>query len=90
MKEIEKDTITGIDYRDYECSNCGHTEWKNNGPALWRVISDAREEEETHRRASQSAPSQFSSPKGEKALDPVARKGFWSWLDRMRKKRNAP
>jgi hypothetical protein len=46
MDLTEKDTSSGRDIREYKCSRCGHTDWEVRGPALWKILSDDREETE--------------------------------------------
>lgn len=46
MDQIEKTTFSGRDMREYQCRKCGKTSIEDHGPALWQILSDAREEEE--------------------------------------------
>jgi uncharacterized protein with PIN domain len=46
MDRIEKSTMTGYDMRTYRCEPCGKEHVVNFGPALWKILSDAREAEE--------------------------------------------
>jgi ribosomal protein S14 len=46
MAMIEKYTMSGDDLRTYRCEPCGEEHILNFGTALWKVLSDAREEEE--------------------------------------------
>lgn len=46
MDQIEKTTFTGREMREYECRKCGRKEIVDRGPALWQILSDARESEE--------------------------------------------
>ena len=48
----EKSTFTGEEIREYYCSNCKWSESVNNGPALWKILSDAREEAHLQDQAS--------------------------------------
>ncbi len=43
MRLEEKDTSSGRDIREYKCSECGHSDWEDRGPALWQILHDARE-----------------------------------------------
>jgi DNA-directed RNA polymerase subunit RPC12/RpoP len=43
MDQIEKTTFSGRDMREYECRKCGRKEIVDQGIALWKAISDARE-----------------------------------------------
>jgi len=47
----EKDTSSGRDMRTYRCRQCGRSEDVDNGIALWQVLSDAREAEESRPRS---------------------------------------
>ena len=44
MRMTEKDTSSGRDIREYQCSACGHSDWEDSGPALWQILHDDREE----------------------------------------------
>lgn len=46
MDLIEKTTMTGSDMRTYRCGHCGGEHIINFGPALWKILSDAREAED--------------------------------------------
>ncbi len=43
MSLAEKDTSSGRDIREYKCSECGHSDWEDRGPALWQILHDDRE-----------------------------------------------
>ena len=45
MHQTDKNTFTGRVIREYECRKCGHTDWEDDGVALWQVLHDAREQE---------------------------------------------
>ncbi|MGA9060955.1 MAG: hypothetical protein WB341_04720 [Terracidiphilus sp.] len=57
MDQTDKNTFTGRVIREYECRKCGHTDWEDDGVALWQVLHDAREkgEAEASARAAASA-----------------------------------
>jgi transposase-like protein len=42
----EKDTSSGRDMRTYACSSCKERIDVDNGIALWKLLSDARNEEQ--------------------------------------------
>jgi hypothetical protein len=44
MDMVEKDTSLGRDMREYACRQCGHSDWEDNGKALWQILFDDREE----------------------------------------------
>ena len=44
MVMIEKSTMTGDDMRTYRCEDCQEEHIVNFGIALWKALSDAREE----------------------------------------------
>jgi hypothetical protein len=46
MDRIDKSTMSGYDMRTYRCEPCGKEHIVNFGPALWKILSDAREAEE--------------------------------------------
>ena len=46
MKQTGKDTFSGREIREYECGDCGHSDWEDSGPALWQLLADARAEDE--------------------------------------------
>lgn len=41
--ESEKDTFSGNVMREYYCSACGWKETVDEGPALWKILSDDAE-----------------------------------------------
>jgi hypothetical protein len=43
MSLEDKDTSSGRDMRTYRCDDCGESHIVDNGIALWKVLSDARE-----------------------------------------------
>jgi len=45
MELIERTTMTGDDMRTYRCAHCDREEIVNFGPALWKVLSDARDKD---------------------------------------------
>ena len=46
MRMTEKDTSSGRDIREYTCPGCGYSGWEDNGVALWKILSDDRQEAE--------------------------------------------
>ncbi len=46
MDQTDKNTFTGRVIREYRCDKCGHTDWEDEGVALWQVLHDAREKDE--------------------------------------------
>ena len=50
MDRIDKSTMSGYDMRTYRCEPCGKEHVVNFGPALWKILSDAREAEEKGER----------------------------------------
>jgi len=50
MDRIDKSTMSGYDMRTYRCEPCGKEHVINFGPALWKILSDAREAEEKGER----------------------------------------
>lgn len=55
MVMTEKDTSSGRDMREYECRQCGHSDWEEYGTALWKILSDDREEAAAAARAGLAA-----------------------------------
>jgi transposase-like protein len=49
MVLVERTSFTGDDMRSYRCEHCRREHIVNFGPALWKVLSDAREEAEKDR-----------------------------------------
>jgi transposase-like protein len=45
MRLEDKDTSSGRDMRTYRCDQCQKSHIVDNGTALWKVLSDAREAE---------------------------------------------
>jgi hypothetical protein len=61
MDQTDKNTMTGRVIREYLCRNCGHTDWEDDGVALWKVLHDAREEDEAEAAAQVTANAQPES-----------------------------
>ncbi len=51
MDLVDKSTFTGSEVRDYYCKPCKRSVVDHGGPALWQILSDAREEAESARAA---------------------------------------
>jgi hypothetical protein len=60
MDQTDKNTFTGRVIREYLCRKCGHTDWEDDGVALWQVLHDAREEDEAE--AAACAPESLTNP----------------------------
>lgn len=43
--QIDRDTFSGRDMREFECKQCRWNAVFEFGPALWKVISDAKDGE---------------------------------------------
>jgi hypothetical protein len=46
MRLEEKDTSSGSDLRTYRCDQCRQSHDVDRGPALWKILSDARDADE--------------------------------------------
>ncbi len=64
MDQTDKNTMTGRVIREYECHKCGHSDWQDDGVALWKVMHDAREQDEAEvaARAAASAEPEPAPP----------------------------
>ena len=51
MDQTDKNTFTGRVIREYECRKCGHTDWEDDGVALWQVLHDAAEQDKAEAAA---------------------------------------
>jgi predicted nucleic acid-binding Zn-ribbon protein len=82
MDQTGKNTMTGRVIREYLCRNCGHTDWEDDGVALWKVLHDAREEDEAEaaaQAATNAAPE--ATPPSQKP-----RTSLWQHLARLFRK----
>lgn len=61
MHQTDKNTMTGRVIREYECRTCGHSDWEDDGVALWQVMHDAREQDEAE-AAARAANAQAAQP----------------------------
>jgi len=43
---IDKDTMSGRDMREYGCRSCGWTHVFDLGVALWKLMSNAKDDDE--------------------------------------------
>ncbi len=64
MDQTDKNTFTGRVIREYECRKCGHTDWEDEGVALWQALEDLEEKHEpmVPEFAASAAPSQPDTP----------------------------
>ena len=46
MTMVDKDTMSGNDMRTYRCEHCNEEHIVNYGTALWKILSDSREDGE--------------------------------------------
>ncbi len=51
MDQTDKNSFSGRVIREYLCRKCGHTDWEDDGVALWQVLHDARERDEAEAAA---------------------------------------
>ena len=51
MDQTDKNSFTGRVIREYLCRSCGHTDWEDDGVALWQVLHDAAEQDEAEAAA---------------------------------------
>ena len=45
MEQIERTTFTGRDMREYQCPKCKRTQIVDCGEALWKTLSDAKDQD---------------------------------------------
>jgi DNA-directed RNA polymerase subunit M/transcription elongation factor TFIIS len=65
MHQTDKNTFTGRVIREYECRSCGHTDWQDEGVALWQVLHDAAEQDKAEaaaRAQTNAAPERHAMP----------------------------
>lgn len=70
MDQTDKNTFTGRVIREYLCPKCGHSDWEDEGVALWQVLHDAREEDEAEAAARTAANSDPPSPESAAPAQP--------------------
>ena len=61
MDQTDKNSFTGRVIREYACRSCGHTDWEDDGIALWQALEDLEEKHEAKvaaQAAENAAPSQ--------------------------------
>ncbi len=51
MDQTDKNTFSGRVIREYTCRKCGHTDWEDDGVALWQILHDARERDQAEAAA---------------------------------------
>ena len=84
MDQTDKDSSSGRVIREYLCRNCGHTDWEDDGVALWKVLHDAHEADEAE-RAAQAVTSASPEPV---LASPKPRTSLWQRLIRLFRKEN--
>ena len=83
MRMTEKDTSSGRDIREYLCDSCGHSDWEDNGTALWQILHDDRVEflaAQANRPPVDAPDAPVAIPEAERALAGTAWKRFLAWL----------
>ena len=55
MDQTDKNSFSSRVIREYLCRKCGHTDWEDDGVALWQVLHDAREKDEAEAAANSAA-----------------------------------
>ena len=63
MDQTDKNTFTGRVIREYACPKCGHTDWQDEGVALWQALHDGNEGARTKRQEA-AAPGAHPSDSG--------------------------
>jgi hypothetical protein len=80
MRLEEKDTSSGRDIREYKCSECGHSDWEDRGPALWQILHDDAQERLASALPVQATAQPQSEPQREQKTNAFAHqaaKGSW-------------
>jgi len=67
MDQTDKNSFSGRVIREYLCRSCGHTDWEDDGVALWQVLHDARQQDEAEAAARATA---ATSPSSAEATQP--------------------
>ena len=62
MDQTDKNTFTGRVIREYACRSCGHTDWQDEGVALWQVLHDAAEQDRAEAAAPAATDPQETQP----------------------------
>ena len=69
MDQTDKNTFTGRVIREYACRKCGHTDWEDDGVALWQALEDLQEKSEA-KLAAQAADLPQCEPPAEAQRSP--------------------
>ncbi|MGB0072723.1 MAG: hypothetical protein WBP71_07210 [Terracidiphilus sp.] len=64
MRQTDKNTFSGRDIREYECTGCGHEDWEDRGTAMWQIFSDARKADEAEIAAGSAVSAEASPSQG--------------------------
>jgi DNA-directed RNA polymerase subunit M/transcription elongation factor TFIIS len=81
MHQTDKNTFTGRVIREYECRSCGHTDWQDEGVALWQVLHDAAEQDKAEAAARSAENAVLSHPDPPQPT-PQAPASLWRRLTR--------
>src|SRR5208337_2118505 len=82
MDQTDKNTFTGRVIREYECRSCGHTDWEDDGVALWQVLHDAAEQDKAEAAARAAENVALSQPTPPQPT-PHAPASLWQRLTRL-------
>jgi predicted nucleic acid-binding Zn-ribbon protein len=70
MDQTDKNSFSGRVIREYLCPKCGHTDWEDDGVALWQVLHDAREQDEAEAAARAAANAAAAQPESQQPAQP--------------------
>jgi hypothetical protein len=70
MDQTDKNSFSGRVIREYLCRKCGHTDWEDDGVALWQVLHDAREQDEAEAAARSAASEATAQPGARQPAQP--------------------
>jgi hypothetical protein len=73
MDQTDKNSFSGRVIREYLCRKCGHTDWEDDGVALWQVLHDAREKDEAETAAGSATSPPPAPPQAQPPVQPSPR-----------------
>lgn len=79
MDQTDKNSFSGRVIREYLCRKCGHTDWEDDGVALWQVLHDAHEQDEAEAAARAAASAAAAQPEPKLPAQPPSR-SLWQRL----------
>ncbi|MGD1106764.1 MAG: hypothetical protein ABR865_06945 [Terracidiphilus sp.] len=79
MDQTDKNSFSGRVIREYLCRKCRHTDWEDDGVALWQALHDSLEKEDAEAAARAATNPPPTKPQAQPPVQPPPR-SLWQRL----------